>query len=372
MDMRIVITGADGFMGQNLRVRLQELGYTGVQGLTRSATSDEFRAALAGADFVFHLAGVNRPRDPGDFARDNSLLTEDICAALGANGRRTSVVMASSSQAALDNPYGRSKLQTEQALQAYGNAADAQAHIFRLNNVFGKWCRPNYNSVVATFCHNIARELPIMVNDPAAELKLVHIDDVVLAFIRLLEVPGQLGGYAEAGPVYTSTVGDIADTLRGFAQTRHSLFAPRAGTGLVRALYSTYVSYLPHESFAYDVPVHGDARGEFVEMLKTPDCGQFSYFTAPPGITRGEHYHHTKTEKFLVIKGTARFAFRHIITGQTYELVTRGGQARIVETVPGYTHNICNIGHDEMVVMLWANEVFDRQRPDTVAMKVQL
>ena len=192
------------------------------------------------------------------------------------------------------------------------------------------------------------------------------------AFIRLLEVPGQLGGYAEAGPVYTSTVGDIADTLRGFAQTRHSLFAPRAGTGLVRALYSTYVSYLPHESFAYDVPVHGDARGEFVEMLKTPDCGQFSYFTAPPGITRGEHYHHTKTEKFLVIKGTARFAFRHIITGQTYELVTRGGQARIVETVPGYTHNICNIGHDEMVVMLWANEVFDRQRPDTVAMKVQL
>ena len=244
-------------------------------------------------------------------------------------------------------------------------------HLFRLANVFGKWCRPNYNSAVATFCHNTARGLPIVVNDPAAALRLVYVDDVVAAFAGLLARPDAPGGFVEAGPVYETTVGEVADRVREFAASRSSLVTARVGGGLVRALYSTYVSHLPPASFAYDVPRHGDARGVFVEMLKTPDCGQFSYFTAHPGITRGEHYHHSKTEKFLVIKGTARFGFRHIVTGETHELTTRGGEGRIVETVPGWTHDITNVGDDELIVMLWANEIFDRERPDTVAMKVR-
>jgi UDP-2-acetamido-2,6-beta-L-arabino-hexul-4-ose reductase len=289
---------------------------------------------------------------------------------LAATGRKVPVVLASSAQAALDNPYGRSKLQAEQAVQAYAAQNGAQATIFRLNNVFGKWCRPNYNSAVATFCHNIARGLPITVHDPAAPLQLVYVDDVMEAFLAVLEHPEAAGGLAQAGPVHTTTVGELAEMVRGFAASRQTLVTPRVGSGLVRALYSTYVSYLPLEAFDYAVPMHGDARGTFVEMLKTPDCGQFSYFTAHPGVTRGEHYHHSKTEKFLVIAGSARFEFRHVLTGETHAIETHGAQARIVETVPGYTHNIRNIGTDLLVVMLWANEIFDRLKPDTVALKV--
>jgi UDP-2-acetamido-2,6-beta-L-arabino-hexul-4-ose reductase len=238
--------------------------------------------------------------------------------------------------------------------------------------VFGKWCRPNYNSVVATFCHNIARGLPVTVNDPNGALRLVYIDDVVNQMLALLDAPDAVGGFVEVQPSYDTTVGDLARTLQGFRDTRSHLLTDRVGSGLTRALYATYVSYLPSEAFAYEVPRHADSRGVFVEMLKTPDCGQFSYFTARPGVTRGDHYHHSKTEKFLVIKGSARFGFRHIDSGETHELVSLGGQAQIVETIPGWTHNITNIGDDELIVMLWANEVFDRERPDTIGMKVAL
>jgi UDP-2-acetamido-2,6-beta-L-arabino-hexul-4-ose reductase len=285
-------------------------------------------------------------------------------------------VLASSTQAALDNPYGQSKQAAENALRTYAASTGAATYVFRLTNVFGKWAKPNYNSAVATFCHNIARGLPIAVNAPAAPLCLVYIDDVVQAMVECLDGkvsadPEFGAAFAFAGPVYATTVGAVADQLREFAGSRATLLTPPVGTGLVRALYSTYISYFEPSAFSYEVPRHGDPRGVFVEMLKTPDCGQFSYFTAHPGITRGEHYHHSKTEKFLVIKGTARFGFRHIITGETYSLVTHGGEARIVETVPGWTHDISNIGDDEMIVMLWANEIFDRQRPDTVSMKVE-
>lgn len=370
--MRIVITGADGFIGRNLCVRLGELGYTHVVGITLESSHDDLLAALSGAGFVFHLAGVNRPKDISEFATGNGGFTEELCAALEKVRCAAPVVLSSSTQAELDNPYGLSKRAAEDALLQHAARCGSPVHLFRLTNVFGKWAQPNYNSAVATFCHNIARGLEIKINDPAAPLRLVYVDDVLEAFIALLSSQGAPGGFVEAGPEYETTVGELAQTLRSFAASRASMLTPRVGSGLVRALYATYLSYLPPESFVYTVPVHGDPRGVFVEMLKTPDCGQFSYFTAHPGITRGEHYHHSKTEKFLVIKGTAQFGFRHITTGERFELVTKGGEARIVETVPGWTHNITNVGDDEMIVMLWANEIFDQKKPDTIAMKVNL
>lgn len=369
--MRIVITGADGFIGKSLSISLRELGYADVAQVVRDTSADVVHGLLAHADVVFHLAGVNRPKDESEFEIGNARLTEQICASLLEAGRGARVVLASSTQAAHDNPYGRSKRDAEVAIRKYGAASGAKIHVFRLTNVFGKWARPNYNSAVATFCHNIARGLPITINAPEAPLNLVYVDDVVKAMIGCLKDDQGFQELEEAGPVYATTVGEVANLLHKFYDARQTLVTPPVGTGFVRALYSTYISYLPPEAFAYDVPRHGDPRGVFVEMLKTPNCGQFSYFTAYPGITRGEHYHHSKTEKFLVIKGTARFGFRHITTGETCSLIVEGGQARIVETVPGWTHDITNIGNDEMIVMLWANEIFDRERPDTIAMKVQ-
>jgi len=370
--MRLVITGADGFIGKNLRIRLTELGYNNTVCLTRSSTSTEFQQALNDADFVFHLAGVNRPENPDDFLVGNAKLTQELCVALQKKVRKVPVVFASSAQAGLDNSYGQSKLAAEKALQRYSADTEAPTYIYRLNNVFGKWCQPNYNSAVATFCFNMARGLPIEVHDAASPLKLVYVDDVVNSFVGVLSTPSIAGGFAEVSPVYSTTVGEVAETIGAFTQSRASLLSERVGVGFVGALYSTYISYLPTQAFDYCLPVHKDPRGEFAEMLKTPDCGQFSYFTAHPGVTRGEHYHHSKTEKFLVIRGTAHFAFRNIVTNETHELVVHGGKARVVETAPGWIHNITNRGKDELIVMLWANNFFDPKKPDTIATKVSI
>jgi len=368
--MKIVITGAGGFIGTNLRIRLREIGHADVACVTRETTPEQLADALLSCDFVFHLAGVNRPKTEAEFLPGNAGFADRLCAALAASGRAVPVVMSSSTQAALDNPYGRSKLAAEDRLRRYGRETGAQIYIFRLTNVFGKWARPNHNSAVATFCHNVARGLPIAVNDPAAVLRLIYIDDVVEAFIACLDMPPSPAGFAEASPVYETTVGQVADSIRAFAESRSSLVSPPVGTGLMRALYATYVSYLPTDSFVYSVPRYGDQRGMFSEVLKTPDCGQFSYFTAHPGITRGEHYHHTKTEKFIVIRGKARFGFRHIESNERHDIFVQGGEGQIVETVPGWAHDITNVGDDELIVMLWANEIFDRSHPDTIAMKV--
>lgn len=370
----VLITGANGFVGENFRLHLSERKDVQVRCFTRSNTEAELPELLKDVDFVFHLAGVNRPQDPAEFAVGNAGLTQALCSAVAhvavSTGRQVPVVFASSTQAGLDNAYGRSKRAAEDALFALQRQHGVPVHVFRLPNVFGKWARPNYNSAVATFCHNTARGLPITVNDPAAPLTLVYVDDVVQRFIDLLDgadAAMDAAGFANVLPQYSTTVGALAEQIQAFKDSRASLVTERVGTGLVRALYSTYLSYLPVQEFAYTVPQHGDARGVFVEMLKTPDCGQFSYFTAHPGITRGGHYHHSKTEKFLVIKGQARFKFRHMRTGETYALDTSGEQAQVVETVPGWTHDITNVGSDELVVMLWANEIFDRARPDTFA-----
>ncbi|WP_093352201.1 capsular polysaccharide biosynthesis protein CapF [Variovorax sp. PDC80] len=372
--MKVLITGADGFVGKNLRLHLTERKDVQMVCFTRDNGVEELPALLQDIDFVFHLAGVNRPQDPKEFAIGNAELTRALCLAVGAvaeaAGKKVPIIYTSSTQAARDNPYGNSKRGAEDALRAAALSLGIPVHVFRLPNVFGKWCRPNYNSAVATFCHNIARDIPIQVNDPASPVTLVYVDDVIERFVQLMDgadAAVDKDGFATVVPQYTTTVGELARQIQSFRASRSTLVTDRVGTGLVRALYSTYVSYLPPESFAYVVPQHGDARGVFVEMLKTPDSGQFSFFTAHPGITRGGHYHHSKTEKFLVIKGRARFKFRHMQTGEIHELVTAGDKSEIVETVPGWTHDITNIGAEEMVVMLWANEVFDRARPDTFA-----
>lgn len=368
--MKILVTGADGFIGKNLCVALGEREGFEVLPITRASGAQDLRDAATRADAVIHLAGVNRPQDPADFAAGNADFTLALCDALSASGRAIPVAYASSIQAERDNPYGLSKRQGEAHLTAYGERTGAPVALYRLANVFGKWSRPNYNSAVATFCHNIARGLPIRIDQPDAPMRLVYVDDVVTEIRRFLDQPGQGVRQAEAGPVYATTVGELARQIEAFKDVRDSLVSERVGTGLVRALYATYVSFLPPEAFSYSVPKHGDARGIFVEMLKTPDCGQFSFFTAHPGITRGGHYHHTKTEKFLVIKGRARYRFRHLLTDETFEVESHGDEPLIVETIPGWAHDITNIGEDELVVMLWANEIFDRQRPDTVASRV--
>jgi UDP-2-acetamido-2,6-beta-L-arabino-hexul-4-ose reductase len=370
--MKVLITGANGFVGKNLQLQLAERKDVQLVCFTREHSVAHLPEMLRDVDFVFHLAGINRPQEQQEFAVGNADLTRALCDAVASlvakTGKRVPVVYASSIQAARDNPYGLSKRAAEEALSALQRCHSVPVHVFRLPNVFGKWCKPNYNSAVATFCHNIARDLPIQINDPGAPVTLVYVDDVIGRFVQLMDgadAAVDAEGFATVAPQYTSTVGELAGLIQAFKSSRLSLMTERVGTGLVRALYATYVSYLPVDAFTYTVPQHGDPRGVFVEMLKTPDCGQFSFFTAHPGITRGGHYHHSKTEKFLVIKGQARFKFRHMQTGQTHELVTSGDKAEIVETVPGWTHDITNIGTDEMVVMLWANEVFDRARSDT-------
>jgi UDP-2-acetamido-2,6-beta-L-arabino-hexul-4-ose reductase len=367
--MKVLVTGCNGFVGTNLRFALGERDVE-VLPVTRDTSEDQLKAQVAQADAVIHLAGVNRPSDASEFAAGNADFTARLADLLIRNARPLPVAFTSSSQAERDNAYGQSKRAAEDHLKEYGRRCDAPVALYRLPNVFGKWSRPEYNSAVATFCHNIARGLPIRIDDPSAPLRLVYIDDVVAELIRFLSDPGHGTRFLDVDPVYATTVGELARQVEAFRDSRSSLVSERVGAGLVRALYSTYVSFLPPEGFSYDLPKYGDARGMFVEMLKTPDCGQFSFFTAHPGITRGGHYHHTKTEKFLVIKGKARYRFRHIVTNQVHQIDSSGDEPLIVETIPGWAHDITNIGEDQLVVMLWANEIFDRQKPDTVASKV--
>lgn len=368
--MKVLITGANGFVGKNLIAQLHERKDIEVLRFCRGDDVANLQSLVSKVDFIFHLAGVNRPQNVEEFKVGNADLTQALCAAVAATGRNVPVLYTSSIQAELGNAYGDSKRLAEEALLKLSTESGINIHLFRLPNVFGKWARPNYNSVVATFCHNIANNLPVNVNDASAKISLVYIDDVVSSFISVMDGKQSDSPFVQVEPNYSITVGELSAQLNCFKQSRHSMVTERVGTGLVRALYSTYLSYLPPEKFTYEVPKYGDARGVFVEMLKTKDSGQFSYFTAHPGITRGGHYHHTKTEKFLVISGKACFRFRHITSGEFYELFTDGETPKIVETVPGWSHDITNVGETEMIVMLWANEIFDRELPDTYTMPV--
>ena len=368
--MNVLVTGAHGFIGKNLIVRLNELDIN-VATYTRKNSIQDLDGLIKDIDCIVHLAGENRPKAEKDFDIVNAGLTESICEAVRSSGNKISIILASSSQADLNNAYGKSKLDAELFAKALEIDTDCPVYVYRLPGVFGKWCKPNYNSVVATFCHNISHDLPIQVNDPSLELNLVYIDDVVKEFVRIIQMEKDVKNKLSVQPEYKIKLCDLVDQIKIFKQSRDSLITERVGSGLVSKLYSTYLSYIPPEQFAYSIPTYGDERGMFAEMLKTKDSGQFSFFTAGSGVTRGGHYHHSKTEKFLVVKGKAKFGFRHIISDESYEIVTSSDELKIVETVPGWSHDITNIGKEDIIVMLWANEIFNPDNPDTIAHEVR-
>lgn len=365
--MNVLVTGASGFIGKNLLAALARLPHVEVHGYDRENSPAELKQGLATADFVFHLAGVNRPETPDEFRSGNVDLTAQICERLLAGGRSVPFLLASSTQAVLENPYGQSKRAAEEVVAGYARRSGAPAFIYRLTNVFGKWCRPNYNSVVATFCHNIARDLPITVSDPMRELTLVHVDDVVRSFLSEL-VPDPPAGvfYREAGPTYTTTLGVLADLIHSFRASRQTLYVPDFGDAFIRKLYGTYVAYLPEDAFAYDLEQKCDARGCLAEFVKSTPFGQVFVSRTHPGVTRGNHFHHLKTEKFLVLEGTAVIRFRQIHGDELISYEVSGDEFRVLDIPPGYTHSIENVGTGVLVTLFWASEIFDPQQPDTV------
>lgn len=367
--MRVLVTGSDGFIGKNLLVKLAENSID-FACFTRQNSAAELVNLLKEVDFVFHLAGINRPHDPTDFDEQNHGLTLKLCKAIKVTGRCIPVIYTSSIQADLDNAYGISKRAAEEALIALSASNHCPVFLYRLPNIFGKWARPNYNSVVATFCYNVAQNIPIRIDDGGKIVPLLYIDDLLEDFMRALANPESGVLRPKVMPEYSISVDALASQIEAFRNSRNTLISEEVGNGLTRALYATYLSYLRPEQFAYEVPAYEDARGCFVEMLKTRDSGQFSVFTAHPGVTRGGHYHHTKSEKFLVLQGIAKFGFRNIITNEVYELIVDGLSPKIVETIPGWTHDITNTGKNELIVMLWASEAFDRAKPDTIGNKV--
>jgi len=367
--MNVLVTGANGFIGKNLVIRLNELGIK-TESYNRENSIQDLPALFKKTNFIVHLAGENRPVDDKDFDVVNTGLTMSICDALRSSGESTPIILASSTQAEIENAYGKSKLNAEAAVKTLEIDTGCPVHVYRLPGVFGKWCKPHYNSVVATFCHNISHNLPIQVNNPDFELSLVYIDDVVEEFVKIIQGARDNKKELSIQPEYKIKLGDLATQIERFRESRDSLVSERVGDGLIRKLYSTYVSYLSPEKFSYSIPSYNDERGMFAEMLKTKDSGQFSFFTAKPGVTRGGHYHHSKTEKFLVVQGKARFGFRHVASDETHEIISTSKELKIVETVPGWSHDITNIGTEEMIVMLWANEIFDPNNPDTITHKV--
>lgn len=364
--MKVLITGANGFVGKNLVVHLGERKDIEVLTFLRGESLRDLEEKVQKADFVFHLAGVNRPQNEEEFLTGNSDLTLSLCNYIKNTKRNIPIVYTSSIQATLNNSYGKSKLLAEKYLEQLKLETNNTLHVLRLPNVFGKWCKPNYNSAVATFCYNTLNNIPIQINDVNAIINLVYIDDVVASFLKIMD--GEQCNSVE--PVYQITVGELKEQILAFKEMQHNFETEKVGKGFIRALYSTYISYFTPQQFKYPLVKHEDPRGIFVEMLKTKDSGQFSFFTAHKGVTRGGHYHHTKTEKFLVIKGESRFCFRHILTNERFEINTSGTRPEVVETIPGWTHDITNIGEEEMIVMIWANEVFDRNKPDTYVSKV--
>ena len=370
---KVLITGSKGFIGKNLKLYLTQFKDIEVICFDKNDDDSLLPEILKKVDFIFHLAGINRSMDDYDFQKYNTDFTKKLSENIKNLNQKISIVFASSIQAEIDNPYGKSKKNAEEILINLSNDHDVSIYLFRLPNVFGKWSKPNYNSVVATFCYNISRELPIQINDQNKILELVYIDDVMQKFIELFnESQNKIEKkyFTNVNPVYHIKLGDLAKQLYAFKKIESTGAMENVGTGLTRALYATYISYLPKEKFSYPLISKTDFRGNFVEVLKTQNSGQFSFFTALPGVTRGNHYHHTKTEKFLVVKGEARFKFLHMDEEIKHELIVNSDKLEIVETIPGWSHSITNIGKEELIVMLWSNEIFNPKKPDTYSFEL--
>lgn len=377
--MNILVTGANGFVGRNLVSQLENIGSGKARNYAIAGEElhvlcydvDSDPAALEEycrrADFVFNLAGVNRPEDPSEFMKGNFGFASLLLDTLRKCGNSCPVMISSSTQAALDNPYGESKRAGEELLFEYGRETGARVLVYRFPNVFGKWCRPNYNSAVATFCNNIANGLPIRVNDPSVVMHLVYIDDVVDELIGALSGDEhRAGAFCEVPVVHEITLGGIVDLLYSFRDMQQDLEVPDLGDAFTKKLYSTYLSYLPKEKFCYPLKMNVDNRGSFTEIIRTPDRGQFSVNISKPGITKGEHWHHTKNEKFVVVSGHGLVQLRKIGTDEVINFEVSGEKMEVVEMIPGYTHNIINLSDTEdLVTFMWANEAFNPERPDT-------
>ena len=366
----ILITGAGGFVGKNLVATLRTAGYTDLMLFEKDDTPETLADYCRRAAFVVHLAGINRPTDPSEFYTGNAGLTDTLLANLEAAGNAAPVLVTSSTQAELDNDYGKSKRQAEEAIFAHRRRTGATVYVFRMPGVFGKWCRPNYNSVVATFCHNVAHGLPIQVRDSAFSLPLVYIDDVVACILAAFDGDVMMDRSAtpicHMHPIHEVTLGRLAELIQGFAAGRTSLAVPDLAPGsFEKKLYSTYLSYLPSDQFSYPLEMHTDNRGSFTEFLRSPERGQVSINISHPGIVKGNHWHHTKNEKFLVVKGEGVIRFRNIFSKEVIEYHVSGDKLEVVDIPCGYTHNIENVGTEDMVTVMWANEAFDPDHPDT-------
>ena len=366
----ILITGAGGFVGKNLVATLRTAGYTDLMLFEKDDTPETLADYCRRAAFVVHLAGINRPTDPSEFYTGNAGLTDTLLTDLEAAGNTAPVLVTSSTQAELDNDYGKSKRQAEEAVFAHRRRTGAMVYVFRMPGVFGKWCRPNYNSVVATFCHNVAHGLPIQVRDSAFSLPLVYIDDVVACILAAFDGDVMMDRSAtpicHMHPIHEVTLGRLAELIQGFAAGRTSLAVPDLAPGsFEKKLYSTYLSYLPSDQFSYPLEMHTDNRGSFTEFLRSPERGQVSINISHPGIVKGNHWHHTKNEKFLVVKGEGVIRFRNIFSKEVIEYHVSGDKLEVVDIPCGYTHNIENVGTEDMVTVMWANEAFDPDHPDT-------
>ena len=362
----ILVTGAAGFIGSHVCLALRRSGLAEVIEFTSLNQVSELPAMLSIADAVIHLAGVNRPLNDSDFVAGNVGLTRVLCDYLASSGRRLPLVVSSSIQAERDNPYGRSKLAAEKALELYAETTGAPVLIFRLPNVFGKWTRANYNTVVATFCHNVSRKLPVILSDPDAQLQLVYIDDVVKALIAAadLQMPGG-ASYPKVTPIHEIKLGDLHARIISFQADREKSMLPDLSDPLTKALYSTYLSFLPVDDFARAVDLKTDDRGWLFELVKSKAAGQIFVSKTRPGITRGNHYHDTKVEKFCVIQGKGVIRFRPVLGEEIIEYPVDDRVIKLVDIPPGLTHSIENTGEGEMITLFWANEIFDPSRPDT-------
>lgn len=364
--MKILITGAKGFVGKNLTAELKNRGYNDLYLYDIDSKKEDLEQFCRDCEFVFHLAGVNRPKEESEFMKGNFGFTSDLLNELKKNGNKAPILITSSTQAELNNPYGRSKKAGEDLIFAYGEEVNAKVYVYRMTNVFGKWCRPNYNSAVATFCNNIANNLEIKVNDPSVVMKLIYIDDVVDEFINALnDKANRIGKYCQVPVEYTIELGRIAELIYSFKETRKNLTLPELGNEFEKKLYSTYLSYLPMDNLAYPLKMNVDNRGSFTEFLRTDNKGQVSVNVAHPGITKGNHWHHTKNEKFLVVSGEALISFRKPDEEEIYDYRVSGKELMVVDIPCGYTHSITNVGEDDLVTVMWVNEAFNPDKPDT-------